>query len=126
MDLLAQSDSGAGTGVLIYAAVWLAVAVLWIAGLWKTFEKAGIEGWWAVIPFANVWHLVKISGREWWWFLLYLVPCVNIIAHIVISLAVAERFHKSAMYGVGLWLFPFVFYPMLGFGIDEYEAPPTT
>ena len=125
MDILAQSDSGGGgAGVVIAVLVYLVVLVAVIAGMWKTFEKAGIEGWWAIIPFANTYHLVKISGKEWWWFLLFFVPCLNIVAIIVVSMAVAERFRKSAAFGIGLWLLAPIFYPILGFGDAEYEPAP--
>jgi hypothetical protein len=127
MDILAgySGDSGGGgAGTIVLLLVYLVVLVAVIAGMWKTFEKAGVEGWWAIIPFANTYHLVKVSGKEWWWFLLFFVPCVNIVAIIVISLAVAERFGKSAGFGIGLWLLPPIFYPILGFGDAEYQPAP--
>jgi hypothetical protein len=121
-----SSDGGGGGGAagIILILVYIAVLVVVIAGMWKTFEKAGVEGWWAIIPFANTYHLVKISGKEWWWFLLFFVPCINLVAIIVVSLAVAERFGKSAGFGIGLWILPFIFYPMLGFGDAEYQPAP--
>lgn len=121
MEVLAQDSGGGGAAAIILILIYVAVIVVTIAGMWKTFEKAGIEGWWAIIPFANTYQLVKVSGKEWWWFLLFFVPCVNIVAAVVVMLAVAERFGKSPAYGIGLWLLPFVFFPMLGFGDDEYR-----
>lgn len=123
MEFLAQSDSGGGGALgAVLILIYLAVIVVVIAGMWKTFEKGGIEGWWAIIPLANAYHLVKLSGKEWWWFLLLFVPCINIVAVIVVSLAVAERFGKTPAYGIGLWILPFIFYPILGFGDADYEG----
>jgi hypothetical protein len=124
MEVLAQNDSGGGGAAVgvVFFLIYAAVAVVWIAGMWKMFDKGGIEGWWAIIPIANTYHLVKLSGKEWWWFLLFFVPCINFVALIVVSLALAERFGKTPAYGIGLWLLPFIFYPMTGFGDAEYQG----
>lgn len=127
MEILAQdSGGGGGAGGAFILIVYLVVAVAAIAGLWKMFEKAGEPGWAAIVPFYNAWVLVKISGKEVWWFFLMFVPCVNIVAIIIIDIAVAERFGKSAGYGIGMFFLPVVFYPMLGFGDAEYQGAPTT
>jgi len=49
---------------------------------------------------------------------------VNIIAVFVVSIALAERYGKSAGFGVGLAILPFVFYPILGFGDAEFQGTP--
>lgn len=36
--------------------------ILLVIGLWKVFEKAGEEGWKALIPFYNLYILFKISN----------------------------------------------------------------
>lgn len=41
-----------------------------------------------------------------------------------IGLAIAERFGKSAGFGIGLAFLPFIFYPMLAFGDANYHAAP--
>jgi hypothetical protein len=128
MELLAQygDDGGGGGGAalggLFLLLLYLAVLVAMIAGMWKTFEKAGEPGWAAIVPLYNAWVLVRISGKEPLWFVLLFIPCLNILAAIVVSVAVAERFVKTAAFGFGLALLPFVFYPMLGFGDDEYQG----
>lgn len=124
MEILAQNDSGGGAFGLVFFLIYAALIVLWIAGMWKMFDKGGIEGWWAIIPIANTYHLVRLAGKEWWWFLLLFVPCVNIVVLIIISLALAERFGKTPAYGIGLWILPIIFYPILGFGDAEYEGEP--
>lgn len=62
LNVLAQSDSGGG-GIfaLLMFAVYVAVIVLAIAGMWKTFEKAGQPGWAAIVPFYNWWIWIKIG-----------------------------------------------------------------
>lgn len=124
LNVLAQSDSGGG-GIfaLLMFAVYVAVIVLAIAGMWKTFEKAGQPGWAAIVPFYNWWIWIKIVGRESWWFVLLFVPCVNFVVLIILAMDMAKSFGKDAMYGIGLWLLPMVFFPVLGFGSASYQGP---
>lgn len=106
--------------------VELALIVLIIAGLWKTFAKAGQPGWAAIIPIYNVYILLKIAARPWWWLLLFLVPLVNIVIAVVVAIDVAKAFGKGAGFGIGLALLGFIFYPILGFGAATYTAPVRT
>jgi|SRR5688572_24339018 hypothetical protein len=108
----------------ILVLLYLAVIVVTIAGMWQVFVKAGEPGWAAIVPFYNAWVFVKIAGKEPLWFILLFIPCVNIVIAILVSMALAERFGKDPVYGVGLALLPFVFYPMLGFGQDQYQPLP--
>lgn len=103
--------------------IQLAIAVIYIAGMWKVFEKAGQPGWAAIIPIYNVYVLCKVAGRPGWWLLLFLVPLVNLIILFVVSFDVAKAFGKGAGFGVGLALLGFIFYPLLGFGEDRYTGP---
>ncbi len=115
------TDSGMSAMTMI---IYLAVIVLVIAGLWKTFQKGGPPGWAAIIPIYNIYNIVKIAGRPGWWVILYFIPLVNIIIHIIVSLDVAKAFGKSEVFGIlGLWLFSFIGYLMLGFGRAKYTAP---
>jgi hypothetical protein len=101
--------------------IQLAILVAALAGLWKTFEKAGRPGWEGIVPFYNIWILATvIVGKPPLWFIIGLIPFVNILLHI----EVAKQFGKTTGYGVGLGLLPFVFYPMLGFS-DAKFTPPT-
>ena len=100
--------------------VLLAVLVFFIAAIWRVFSKAGQPGWAALIPIYNLIVLMKIAGRPVWWFLLMFIPIVNIIVGLVLAIDIAKRFGKSTAFGLGLFLFGFVFYPILGFGDAEY------
>ena len=109
-----------GGGVGIFA---LLVAVIVIAGMWKLFEKAGQPGWAAVIPIYNVIVLLQIVGKPLWWIVLFFLPCVNIVAAVLVSIEVAKAFGKDVVYGLGLAFLPFIFYPLLGFGDARYQGP---
>ena len=103
--------------------VWLAFAVLMIASMWKVFTKAGEPGWAAIVPIYNILVLLKIVGKPAWWVVLALIPFVNLIVFVILSLNLAQSFGKSAGFGIGLLLLPFVFYPILGFGSARYQGP---
>jgi hypothetical protein len=116
------TTSSGMSGVTIV--IWVALAVLIIAGFWKTFQKAGHPGWAAIIPIYNIYILLKIAGRPGWWLILYFIPLVNLITLLIVSVDVAKAFGKSDLFGiVGLWLFSFIGYLMLGFGDAKYTAP---
>jgi len=122
---LFAASSGGGIGVLFIFLIYAAIIVLYIAGLWKIFEKAGQKGWFAIIPILNLYILIKIAGREGWWIILFLIPCVNIVVAALVYIDVAEKFGKSAGYGIGMWLLGFIFIPLLGFGDAEYSGDKT-
>lgn len=88
------------------------------------FKKAGHPGWAAIIPIYNIYILLKIAGRPGWWLLLLLIPFVNFVVYIVIALDVAKNFGQSPIFGIiGLWLFSFIGYLILGFGDAKYVGP---
>jgi hypothetical protein len=101
--------------------IYLLVVVLWIAGMWTTFAKAGEPGWAAIIPIYNIIVLLKIAGRPIWWIVLLLIPIVDLIVAIVVGIDVARGFSRGAGFGVGLAFLGFIFYPILGFGDAQYE-----
>ena len=81
-----------------------------------------MPGWGAIIPFYNSYLLIKVAGRPGWWLILYFIPFVNIIIHIIVCIDVAKNFGHGAGYGILLWLFPFIMFLVLGFGSDQYQA----
>jgi|SRR6185503_407179 len=121
--LAEMQGAGGGMGPADYAlfAVIGVVYILLLAGMWKAFAKAGEPGWACIVPIYNLVVMVKISGKPIWWFVLLLVPCVGIIIAFLVSVAIAERFGKGAGFGVGLAFFPYIFWPILGFGSAQYS-----
>lgn len=118
------NNGAALAGLGVYLFFWLAVAVVAIIAMWKIFTKAGEAGWKSIIPIYNLYILLKIVGRPGWWILLFLIPFVNIIVSLVVSIDLAKSFGKSDLFGVvGLWLFSLIGYLMLGFGSATYVGP---
>ena len=42
----------------------IVISALFMAGIWRIFEKSGIKGWWALIPGAREYQLACCAGRE--------------------------------------------------------------
>lgn len=125
-----QSDSGNMFGALfggVFLLFWLAVVVVVIIGGWKVFEKSGQPGWAILVPIYNVYILLKIAGRPGWWLILYLIPLVNIVIALIVSIDIAKAFGQSAVFGVVLlFLFCGIGFLVLGFGNYRYQRTPMT
>jgi hypothetical protein len=102
--------------------IYLAIIIAVIAGFWRVFTKAGKPGWAAIIPIYNIIVLLEIAGKPIWWIVLFLIPIVNLVIAIIVSISVAHSFGKSTGFGVGLGLLGFIFYPILGFGDAQYQG----
>ncbi|MGH8900144.1 MAG: DUF5684 domain-containing protein [Egibacteraceae bacterium] len=110
----------------VFTLIYLAAAVLILAGYWKIFVKTGRPGWGALIPLYNAYVLLQIIGRSGWWLVLFLIPIVNIVIGIIVSIDLARSFGKGAGVGLGLAFLPFIFVPILGFGDAQYVGPAAT
>ena len=118
---LAQQQGG-GIGGILVMVVSFGLMIVVIAGLWKTFEKAGKPGWGAIILIYNLVLLLEIAGKPIWWLLLFFIPLVNCVMAILVSLEIAKNFGKDVLFGLGLAFLGFIFYPILGFGDAKYRA----
>lgn len=114
-----MENGGGGTLVTLF---YLAVCVLMIVASWKVFEKAGQPGWASLIPFYNIYIFLVIAGKPAWWLLLLLIPLVNIIFGVLACIALAQKFGKDALFGIGLALLGVVFFPILAWGDARYSG----
>ena len=64
----------------------LIVCVLSVIAMWRIFTKAGKPGWASIIPVYNMVVLFQIVGMNPWLLLLYIVPFVNYVASIVLTI----------------------------------------
>ena len=130
--LLMQSDSGTSTAGNAAAAgiagamglVWLVIAVVMIAALWKIFVKAGEPGWAAIIPIYNAIVILKIVGRPMWWIILFLIPFVNLIMFFIVAFDLAKVFGKGAGFALGMIFLGPIFYPILAWSDAKYKGAP--
>jgi len=123
---LVPLQNGGGGSVLgiVLLLVSIAVALLTIAGMWRTFQKAGQPGWAAIIPIYNFYVMIKIGGSAWWWIIVFFIPLVNIVPAIKIPIDVAKAFGQGIGFGLGLGFLSFIFWPLLGFGDYEHQGVP--
>ena len=106
----------------VSSTVLLAITVILIASMWKTFTKAGQPGWAAIIPIYNAVVLFRIAGKPAWWVFLLLVPLINVVILFMVYISLAKNFGKGAGFGVGLVLLTFIFFPILAFGSARYQG----
>jgi hypothetical protein len=121
--LLLQSDESSPFGTVAFVffmTIVFALVVTAVAGMWKTFTKAGQPGWGVLIPIYNAYLLTQIARKPGWWVLLLFVPIVNLVVNAIVSIGVAENFGKGTGFGLGLFFLPVIFYPVLGFGEAAY------
>jgi hypothetical protein len=121
--LLNELISNAEMSSVVIKLISIGALILVAAGTWRVYEKAGEPGWASLIPIYNLIVWLRIAGERWWCILLYAIPGINVIVHILVLRDVARRFGKGALFAVGLCIAGFVFLPILGFGGAEYQKP---
>jgi hypothetical protein len=99
----------------------LAVTLLILAAYWVLYERAGQAGWKSLIPFYNMYILMEISGKPGWWLSLLFIPLVGVVIYLLAMLSLAKKFGRSELFGVGIFLLPMIFLPLLAFGDSKYE-----
>lgn len=132
-----SSDGGAaglfaGTFLLIMLVVLLPLFLFYIVCLWKTFEKAGVEGWKAIVPVYNGWVLAEIAGKPGWWGIVglagvipilgWLASIVAFVLYIIIAIELTKKFGKDSIFAVLLIVLPIVGFAMLAFGSAKYSG----
>ena len=128
-DLLKNLDSFNTPGYKISS---LVIIILGIVAMWKIFEKAGEQGWKALIPFYNFYTLCKLLKLNFWIFLAacicIIIPFVNIVAiFVIIYYAFASQYRLSKAFGhgfgffLGLLFLSFIFQLILAFNSDTYQ-----
>ena len=115
----AQIGSGFPIAFLL---IILAVSILLIAANWIIYERAGRAGWKCLIPFYNIYVLMEISGKPGWWMFLLFIPLVGLVIYFLAMLSLAKKFGRSELFGVGIFLLPMIFLPLLAFGGSQYEG----
>src|SRR5258708_3074517 len=79
------------------------------------FEKADQPGWQGIIPIYNAYVMIKLSGKPLWWIILVLLPIINILFLIGITIDFLKSFGKFSLreQAAGV-LLPFIYLPKWG------------
>ena len=118
--VLAFQSSGTTEGNAFFGLIQFVIGILIIVAFWRIFVKAGYPGWQALIPILNTVRMFQMGGRSGWWTLLVFVPLGNIVAYVMLVLGVCKAFGKGTGYALLCIFFPFIGFPMLGFGDATY------
>jgi hypothetical protein len=116
-----MNDTGSLLGSGIFMIIYLAIVVLYIAGMWAIFSKAGQPGWAAIIPIYNVYVLCKTVGRPGWWVILFFIPLVNFVIMLIVLWDLAKAFGHGGLMWLGLLFLGWIFIPVIGFGGSQYQ-----
>lgn len=112
-----------GIGALFALLILYCVLLLFmIVSLWRVYTKAGRPGWAILIPIYSFYVFLKIAGKPGWWIFLALIPFVNSIVAILVTVGIARNFGKGVGFAIGLIFLPLIFYPILAFGSAEYRG----
>lgn len=127
--------TSAGNVVLIDVVSILIVLVL--GGLlgafmfWGMFYKAGVPGWWSIIPIVGYMGVCRVAQRPTWWVILLIVPeaipvvgwAFSFVIWVMLCAGVSRTFGHGVGFAIGLTLLPIVFYPILSYGSRPYLRP---
>jgi len=121
--MLAQATSTA-EGSPIVGLLFLVAIIAIIAAMWSVFAKAEEPGWAAIVPIYNLVVEARIAGKGGGWvFAEYILgPFGWLFIRPTIGIGVAKSFGRSAAFGVGIGLLPFLFYPILALDGSKYRA----
>ena len=112
----------AGIGVAMWILI-VAITVLSLIGKWKMFSKAGVGGWESLIPIHSEVVALKLAGIEtYWWFLnlIILFGIGPIVLAFWTNIELSKAFGKGVGFGILMTFFPYICFPILGFGKAEY------
>lgn len=76
----------------LYFYIFLFVVHPYLALWWKSFERAGMDSWKALVPGVNYYTVFKIGAKKPWWSILMLFPGVHIIMWMVANVSYIRRF----------------------------------
>lgn len=104
--------------IIELAIAFILFIILPYIGLWKLFEKAGQPGWKGVVPIYNAFEMIKLSGKPLWWIIFVLIPGINILFLIGITIDFLKSFGKFSLreQAAGV-LFPFIY--LIKWGNDK-------
>lgn len=111
---------------LFFVSIFVIVFVAFKVAQYKLFEKAGQEGWKALVPVYNYYVWLELIGKPWWWLILLFIPIIGVLVLVAMVIEFAKSYGKYSLgnHAASL-LLPFYFFPRIAF--DEkvkYLGPP--
>ncbi len=108
-------------------------AILGSFMFWAVFAKAQVPAWWSIVPVLQTLGLLRVAGRPWWWivfwypvgFIPYIGWLIAFVFFIILCIEISRAFGHGGGFAVGLVLLGIIFFPILGFGSDQYQGSPS-
>ena len=103
----------------------LLLSYLFQVATFGCLKKANVETSKALIPFVGMAELMRIIGKPKYWVVLSVLPVSNVFVFVTGALELAKSFGKKDFLNQALaMLFPFFYFPYLGFNKnDQYDSP---
>lgn len=135
-----MSDATGFTLLVFLSVLVIFIGLLPIVGKWKVYEKLGMSGWYSIIPvyadyklcervhrtdegktFLMAYLIVLICSWVFCWVdtVGVILALAQLVMDIIVLNDMSHTFGKEVGYTIGLVIFGFVFWTMLGFGASE-------
>lgn len=135
-----MSDATGFTLLVFLSVLAILIWLLPIAGKWKVYGKLGMPGWYSIIPvyadyklcervhrgdetrtFLMAYLIVLICSWVFCWVdtVGALLALAQLVMNIIVLKDLSRAFGKETGYTIGLVIFGFVFWTLLGFGASE-------
>jgi hypothetical protein len=98
----------AAAGMLVFGGIMLFILLIALViyiymaiCLMKIAKKTGTNNaWFAWIPILNIVLMVQCAQKPLWWIILFFIPFANIVAAIIIWMAIAKKLGKPEWLGI--------------------------
>lgn len=135
-----------GAYVLIILAVALAFGIMQLVGTWKMFKKAGVPGWYSIIPFYSTYTMCRLywNTNVFWGMMgcmvlyaaciyigenammfLFIPAVALLVLEIMLYWYMGKAYGKSGGFFAGLLLLTPIFMLILGLDDSQYVGNPT-
>jgi len=102
--------------LLVLVLIQVIILLLPSIGAAKLFEKAGVPGWKAYIPFYNTWIMLQLAERPKHWVYWQIIPVVGWFISLGIYVEFVKTFGKFKLWEHAMAaLLPIIYFPMIGF-----------
>jgi len=102
--------------ILLLFVIQLVIVWLPAPGMYKMFEKAGVPGWKALIPFYNIWVMLGLMKGPKYLFFCQFIPIIGWFVSLQIFTGFVKVFGKQKFYEHALAaLVPVIYFSYLGF-----------
>lgn len=105
---------------MLMVSLLMLVVIACLIGRMRMFQKAGIAGWKAFIPFYRDYVLCEMTMGKGWYFLFGFVPVLAPVMRVLYSVEVTLSFERELLFAVLYFFFPWACELYLGLSSASY------